>query len=94
MRRAARIDANQPAIVADLRKAGCTVQILSAVGHGCPDILVGYHLRNYLFEIKDPAQPPSKQKLTPDEQLFKETWRGQTNVITTAQDALYLMRQT
>ena len=47
--RAAKIDANQNEIVDALRKAGCSVQILSSVGKGCPDILVGRGGRNYLL---------------------------------------------
>ena len=43
MRRAARVDANQPELVAQLRGIpGLTVQHLHAVGAGCPDLLVGY----------------------------------------------------
>jgi hypothetical protein len=41
MRRAAKIDANQPQIVEALRKAGATVHSLAAVGNGIPDLLVG-----------------------------------------------------
>lgn len=36
---AKRIDENQPRIVANLRRIGATVQVLSMVGKGCPDIL-------------------------------------------------------
>ena len=49
----ARVDANQPVIVAALRAIGATVQHLHAVGQGCPDILVGYDGVNFLMEIKD-----------------------------------------
>lgn len=41
MRRAARTDANQTAIVEALRKCGASVQSLAAVGKGVPDLLVG-----------------------------------------------------
>ena len=70
--RAARIDANQPEIVAALRKAGAFVQILSAVGQGVPDLLVAFAGKWSLLEVKDSAQVPSAQKLTP-EQI---TWHG------------------
>ena len=40
MRFAARVDGNQTAIVAALRKAGCNVLSLAAIGRGCPDLLV------------------------------------------------------
>ena len=40
MRRAAKIDDNQAVIVKALRKAGCEVMSLAAIGNGCPDLLV------------------------------------------------------
>lgn len=76
MRRAARVDANQNEIVRALRDMGASVAITSMVGSGFPDIVVGYQGRNYLIEIKDGSKPPSKRKLTPDEQEFFDTWRG------------------
>ena len=69
-RRMARVDANQPAIVAALRKAGCKVTPLSMVGQGCPDLLVWGPGRWILMEVKDGTKVPSARKLTPDEQAF------------------------
>ena len=71
LRRAAKIDANQTAIVAALRKAGCTVQSLAAVGKGVPDLLVGYQGATYLMEVKD-----GKWSLTPDQITWHGNWRG------------------
>jgi hypothetical protein len=88
MRRAARIDANQPEIVKALRAVGASVQILSAVGHGCPDILVGYQGRNFLFEIKDGSKPPSDRRLTPAEEKWFGAWRGQCRVVESEHGAL------
>lgn len=89
--RAAKIDANQPEIVAALRKIGCTVQILSSVGKGCPDILVGYRGRNFLLEIKDGAKPVSAQKLTPDQIEWHDLWNGQVNVVNCAEQAIKIV---
>lgn len=83
-----RVDGNQKQITKELRAAGCTVAILSNLGKGIPDILVGYGKRNYLVELKDPAQPKSKQKLTPDEVAFFETWKGGCLIATTTQQIL------
>jgi hypothetical protein len=47
-----RVDANQPEIVAALRKAGAQVIDLHEVGRGCPDILVAFRGVLYLMEIK------------------------------------------
>ncbi len=75
MRRAARVDANQNEIVKELRLIGASVLITSQLKN-CFDILVGYHGVNYIMEIKDGNQPPSKQRLTEGEQKFKDSWRG------------------
>lgn len=78
MRRAAKIDANQPAIVKALRAAGATVQSLAAVGDGVPDLLVGINGRTALIEIKDGAQVPSAQRLTPGQLEWHGAWLGGT----------------
>lgn len=93
-RTAARTDGNQKEIVAELRKRGCVVATTHALGKGFPDIVVGYHGRNYLFEIKDPAQPPNKRRLTRDEEQFFAIWRqeGQIDVIETAEQAMEKMK--
>lgn len=86
--RAAKIDANQNEIVNALRKAGCSVQILSSVGKGCPDILVGFCGVNILMEIKDGNKPKSSQKLTPDQVDWHEKWEGQVVVVNSIDEAL------
>lgn len=78
MRRAAKIDANQPEIVAALRKAGATVYSLAAVGKGIPDLLVGFAGRTALVEVKDGSRHPSDRRLTPDQQQWHQTWTGGT----------------
>jgi hypothetical protein len=87
-----RIDANQREIVAACRACGATVLILSNVGKGCPDLLIGYHGVNYLVEIKDGSKPPSQQKLTPAERLFFDSWRGKAFIIRTVNDAIRLLK--
>ena len=90
---AKRIDGNQNAIVAALRKCGATVQILSTVGNGCPDILVGYRGRNLVMEIKDDSQPESGQKLTPDEERWHDKWRGQKAIVHNVAEAINILNQ-
>jgi len=94
MRRAARTDANQHEIVKGLRKTGCTVLDLSAVGCGCPDILVGRAGQNWLFEIKDGAKPPSARKLTIPEQAFFAMWRGNVQVVKSLDEAIDAINET
>jgi hypothetical protein len=91
MRRAARVDANQTEIVQALRGVGATVAITSMVGQGYPDLTVGYHGRNYLLEIKDGSKPPSKRRLTPDEQEFHDTWRGTVFIVNSVDEALQVL---
>ena len=88
MRRAARIDDNQAAIVAALRKDGCKVKSTAAVGDGWPDITVqGPDGKIHLMEIKNPDQPPSKRKLREKQQkLHDEGWN--ISVVTNWAEAL------
>lgn len=88
MRRSAKVDRNQSEIVAALRSAGCSVQILSSVGHGCPDLLVGLAGKNYLLECKDGNKPPSSRKLTEDQVNWFGVWRGQVCVVKDVKEAL------
>ena len=81
MRRAAKVDDNQAEVVAALRKAGATVQTLHTIGHGCPDLLVGYRQTNLLMEVKDGAKPPSARKLTDDERDWIAAWRAPVYIV-------------
>ncbi len=76
MRRAAKIDANQVAIVKALRQIGCTVQSLAAVGDGVPDLLVGAYGQTLLLEVKDGSKCPSKRRLTEDQLVWHGAWTG------------------
>ena len=88
MRRAAKVDANQGQVVAALRAAGASVQLLHAVGEGCPDLLVGYKGLNMLLEVKDGSKPPSAQKLTPQQEEWHRDWRGHRVVVNSPEAAL------
>lgn len=88
MRRAAHVDGNQAAIVSALRAAGASVQSLAAVGGGCPDLLVGHRGRNYLLEVKNPAQRPSERRLRRTQVCWHGVWTGQVVVVHTPEEAL------
>ena len=90
MRRAARTDDNHGAIVAALRKIGCSVLSLAPLGKGAPDALVTTPCgrRTFLVEIKDGAKPPSARKLTPDEAAFHASWLGELYVVESVEDAI------
>jgi hypothetical protein len=70
MRRAARVDANQEAVVSALRAAGAYVWII-----GLPvDLLVGFRNRTFLMEIK--IGP--RKRLTALQEDFFDNWFGGT----------------
>jgi hypothetical protein len=74
-----RVDHNQAEIVECLRRAGCSVQVLSEFGHGVPDLLVGITTHkgkavNVLVEVKNPE---GRCDLTPAEKRWIEAWKGQ-----------------
>ena len=69
-----------------LNSMGATVQSLSAVGEGVPDLLVGYRGETYLLEVKDGAKPPSARELTPDQIAWHLEWRGGACVVVNSAD--------
>jgi hypothetical protein len=70
MRRAARVDANQQAVVSALRAAGASVWII-----GLPvDLLVGFRNHTFLMEVK--VGP--RKRLTALQKDFFENWVGGT----------------
>lgn len=88
MRRAAKVDHTQAAIVDALRAAGCKVQSLAAVHDGVPDLMVfqpryGWHGIK-LLEVKNPKGRGIT--LTPDQIKFHAEWP--VTVVTTPEEAL------
>lgn len=88
MRTAARIDANQPEIVKALRSVGAAVAPTHQLGKGFPDLVVGFRGVNYLLEVKDGNKPPSKRKLTADEEEWHLNWKGEVSVVNDVDEAL------
>ncbi len=81
-------DANQNPLVEVFGELFCTVTDLSAVGFGCPDLLVGVAGRNLLVEIKSGDGTP-----TPPQERFKRDWRGEKPyVVRTRDDAIALVQ--
>ena len=92
MRRAAKVDGNQAAIVAALEAAGCAVQSLAGVGQGVPDLLVWqptpvkyYPGRYYLIECKDGSS------FTPAQKKWHASWPGPAHVANSVEDALLIV---
>lgn len=86
MRRAAKVDNNQSAIVARFRELYCSVQDLSSVGAGVPDLLVGCMGVNLLGEVKS-----AKGKKTPAQVDWHRLWRGQACVVRSVEEATDLV---
>jgi hypothetical protein len=83
-----RSDNNQAEIVKAARKIGAFVIILSAVGGGCPDILIGFRGVNFLFEIKDKGK---RKRLTPAQVEFHQLYPGKVYVIETAEEMIAIL---
>lgn len=83
MRRAAKVDENQPAIVEALRKAGVWVLHLHAVGKGCPDLLIWAKNRYALMEVKVPGE-----KINKEQTEFIATSPGEIHVVHSVEEAL------
>jgi len=69
---AKRVDLNHTEIVNKFRELGASVFDLSAVGRGCPDIMVGYNGQTVLVEIKS----GEKKKFTEAQLKFMSEWKG------------------
>jgi len=91
MRKYGRTDANQSQIVSQLRQIGATVQSLASIGNGCPDIMVGRQGRNILMELKDGEKVKSQKRLTPEEDIWHQGWKGQVAIVESFDDALKLV---
>lgn len=87
----ARVDANQPAVVAALRGIGASVLHLHTLPN-CFDLLVGYRRRTFLMEVKDGSLPPSARQLTAGEAKFRDEWRGSDyHIVLTPDEAIAIV---
>jgi hypothetical protein len=90
---AKRVDQNQAMIVEALRRAGASVQVLSEVGKGVPDLLIGITTHqgkavNVLVEVKNPA---GRCDLTDAERHWIESWKGQVAICRTPEEVLAVL---
>jgi len=86
-----RRDGNQAEFCEDMHTIGATAVDLSSIGGGCPDVLVGWYAINWLFELKNPDQPPSKRRPRKTQVEFKHNWKGQYLLVETSEDAMQAM---
>jgi hypothetical protein len=91
MRRAAKVDRTHAEIVKVFRQMGASVQDLSAVGKGCPDLLIGFRGVNVLAEIKDGELTEGHRQLTSDQKVWHGSWAGQVAVVKSVGEAAELV---
>ena len=72
-RHARHADGNQPEVVEAIRKHGGHVIHLHMVGHGVPDLLVGWRGCWVLLEVKDGRLSPSRRALN----ALEAAWHAQ-----------------
>jgi hypothetical protein len=96
MRRAARRDDNEQAIIKAMRAEGAYVKAIN--DEGTFDLLVGYmgtsdRFYTLLIEVKDGAKPPSTRRLTDAEAKFHNEWPGENlHIVNSVEEALALLR--
>lgn len=81
MRRAAKVDKSQAAIVKALRTAGCQVESLAAIGRGVPDLIVHRAMKLWLLECKT-----GSGDLTPAQRAWHALWP--VHIVRTPEEAL------
>lgn len=88
-------DGNQKEIVQLLLDTGfVTVENMTGVGHGFPDLLVGFYSIKYdiyvnlLFEVKN-----KKGKLRKDQELWHNLWKGNVYTIRSFDDAMTIINK-
>lgn len=84
MRKAAKIDANQPAIVKALKAIGCTVHYIKEP----VDLAVGLRKRTVLLEVKNPDE---NWHLTPQQKKFFAEFNGEAYIVEDEGQALRAM---
>jgi hypothetical protein len=88
MKQRARVDKNHKEIVECLRKLGCSVLSLHAVGKGCPDLLVCYQMQLYLVEVKDIGG-----KLRESQKAFMRNWGSPVYVVHSTNEVVSLLNK-
>lgn len=84
--RAKRKDTNQPALEAELKELGFSVQSLHELGKGVPDLLVGVYGVNFVLEVKH-----DNAALTQPEIDWHKDWKGQARIVQSTEESLLYM---
>jgi hypothetical protein len=81
VRKYGRKDANHNELAEAFVRMGCSFLDMSELGDGAPDGAAGFGGISILVEFKDGAKPKSKQKLTPKQRKFWDTWTGGVRLV-------------
>jgi Holliday junction resolvase len=81
-----RADKNQLEIVKALREIGASVLVLSQVGFGAPDLLLGWQGKNILIEVKS-----KNGKLSKSQKDWIFDWRGRVEVVRSIEDVIRII---
>jgi hypothetical protein len=84
MRYAAKRDITEREIVEALEALGFSVERMD---FPC-DLACGFRGKTYLVECKTPTKQGGKDKATPKQKRFLETWRGNYTVLRSADEAI------
>lgn len=87
MRKRGRVDAVQKEIVEACQKIGASIISLTPIGAGCPDLLVGFRGKNFLFECKT----TKKSVLTQDQTVLHKTFKGKIFVVYSIIEAINIL---
>ena len=74
-----------------LKQLGCSVQDLSKVGQGCPDLMVVMGEHTVCLEIKDGAKVASRRDLTPAQKEWHRNWKGKLHTVESIEKVLDLV---
>jgi len=83
MKKHGKVDSNHVEIVETLRKFGCSVQSMAAIGGGCADLLVSRNGNTMVMEVKSKGG-----KLNPDQVKWRDEWKGLYALVYTPLEAL------
>ena len=92
LRRAAKVDRNQPEIVEAFRRMGCYVLIISQLKNCC-DLMISKGRQTAAIEIKDGSLPKSKRQLTEGEMDFMHSWKGLYFIVESLDDVVRVVRE-
>lgn len=86
--RAAKVDANQAAIVQALRGMGAACCSTATLGNGAPDLLCAFRSALVWLEVKVPGE-----QLNAAQRAFHASWPGVIHVVTSPEEAMRVVAE-